>query len=324
MKTVIININIAFAVILCLTVSSCSSGNKAPAAPAPEKFPSLTVPGMITDQTERMDYMLDHMWDAFTDPSRKKACDSTLISGVSKEDVESQVGLYATILQNASRKKGEESVANLFRRIEACEKADTASNVFEGLTELITKYLYDPNSPVRDEGFYRPFAEGLSKSEFVSEGMRMAYAFDASMCALNGIGTKAADFKIKDRNGKIHSLFGTKAPYTLLFFTNPGCQNCKEIIEQIKGNQNIDNLISSGKLAVINVYIDQDLDYWMEYSKEYPSSWTNGYDYNYAIRTDVLYNVRAIPSLYLLDADKNVILKDAPPEILFPRLLEIQ
>ena len=303
---------------------SCTSNKKSPAAVTPEKFPTLTVPGMISDPTERVEYMVDHMWEAFTDPARKKVCDSTLISGVKKEDVESQVGLFATLLQELSRGKAESAVEKLFKRAEACERADTSSNVFEGITELVAKYLYDPNSPVRDEGLYRPYAEGLSKSEFISEGMRMAYAFDASMCKLNAIGTKAADFKIKDRNGKIHSLYGIKAPYTLLFFTNPGCQNCKEIIEELKSDPGIQGLISSGKLAVMNVYIDQDIDYWKDYSKEYPTTWTNGYDYDYTIRTEVLYNVRAIPSLYLLDADKTVLLKDAPPERLFPMLGNLQ
>mgnify|MGYP002620048844 CR=1 FL=1 len=315
--------NILFAITLCAATVSCSSGNKTSSTPAPEKFPSLTVPAMISDPAERLEYMVDHMWDAFTDPTRKKACDSLLVSGVSKEDVESQVGLYATILQRLSRDKAKESVGNLFKRIEACERADTSSNVFEVMTELMGKYLYDPNSPVRDEGLYYPFVMGLSESDFTSPGMKMAYAFDASMCELNDVGKKAADFKIKDRNGKVHSLYGIKAPYTLLFFTNPGCQNCKEIIEEIKANQNIDNLLSSGKLAIMNVYIDQDIDYWMEYSQVYPTTWTNGYDYGYAIRTDILYNVRAIPSLYLLDQDKNVILKDAPPERLFSKLLEL-
>ena len=49
----------------------------------------------------------------------------------------------------------------------------------------------------------------------------------------------------------------------------------------------------------------------------YPKEWYNGYDPDYVIRTDVLYNVRAIPSLYLLDKDKNVIMKDTPEARLF-------
>jgi hypothetical protein len=35
------------------------------------------------------------------------------------------------------------------------------------------------------------------------------------------------------------------------------------------------------------------------------------------IRTDLVYDVRAVPSLYLLSADKTVLLKDATPEQFF-------
>lgn len=53
------------------------------------------------------------------------------------------------------------------------------------------------------------------------------------------------------------------------------------------------------------------IDKWREYVPEYPREWLCGYDYNYIIRNDLTYSVRAIPSLYILDKDKKVILKDA-------------
>ena len=49
----------------------------------------------------------------------------------------------------------------------------------------------------------------------------------------------------------------------------------------------------------------------------YPKEWYNGFDPDLVIRNDKVYNVRAIPSLYLLASDKTVILKDADPERLF-------
>ena len=49
----------------------------------------------------------------------------------------------------------------------------------------------------------------------------------------------------------------------------------------------------------------------------YPEEWYNGFDPDLVIRTDHLYNVRAIPSLYLLDAEKRVILKDAHDDKVF-------
>ena len=70
-------------------------------------------------------------------------------------------------------------------------------------------------------------------------------------------------------------------------------------------------MISDGSLAVVNIYIDEDIRAWREYMPIYPDEWYNGFDPDFVIRTDILYNVRAIPSLYLLDKDKTVLMKDA-------------
>jgi hypothetical protein len=82
-------------------------------------------------------------------------------------------------------------------------------------------------------------------------------------------------------------------------------------------------MISSGALAVLNIYIDEDLQAWREYMPIYPEEWYNGFDPDLVIRTDNLYSVRAIPSLYLLDKDKRVIMKDAPENKLFNYLNNI-
>ena len=56
---------------------------------------------------------------------------------------------------------------------------------------------------------------------------------------------------------------------------------------------------------------------WRDYSHNYPSCWINGYDYTFSLRESGAYDIRAIPSLYLLDSDKRVLMKDAPtPKVL--------
>jgi hypothetical protein len=76
-------------------------------------------------------------------------------------------------------------------------------------------------------------------------------------------------------------------------------------------------------MAVLNIYIDEDLESWRSYMPIYPETWYNGFDPDMVIRGETLYNVRAIPSLYLLDQDKNVIMKDAPEARLFDFLSQI-
>ena len=70
-------------------------------------------------------------------------------------------------------------------------------------------------------------------------------------------------------------------------------------------------------MKVLNIYIDEDLEAWRSYMPIYPDIWYNGFDPDLAIRSEMIYNVRAIPSLYLLDKDKKVIMKDAPEARVF-------
>ena len=147
--------------------------------------------------------------------------------------------------------------------------------------------------------------------------MQEKYAREARLAALNRIGTKAADFRFTDKRGRTFNLYGIDAELTLLFFSNPGCTACKDIIDVLNGDPGISGLIADGKMKVLNIYIDEDLEAWRSYMPIYPETWYNGFDPDLVIRGETLYNVRAIPSLYLLDRDKKVIMKDAPEARLF-------
>ena len=274
-------------------------------------FPDVMPPEMMENPQDRAEYMASHWWDRLTDEERTYPSDSILVSGVSRDDVEQKFANWVNVLFMIDHAPASKAVARLYDRSVRCERRDTSSNVFETFTSLVEKYLYDPNSPLRNEDLYGPYAERLSKCEFIDEGRRKAYEYDAKMSALNRVGTKAADFRFEDKNGRVFRLHDIKADFTVLFFSNPGCEACMEIINALKGIPQVASLISAGKVAVLNIYIDEDLEAWRSYMPVYPEEWFNGFDPDFVIRTDVLYNVRAIPSLYLLDKEKKVIMKDA-------------
>ena len=283
-------------------------------------FPDVLPPAMMEDPQDRAEYMAQNMWNSLTDPSRTYPCDSLLVSGVRRADVEQKFANWTQVLGMSSRPVAEKSVSRLYDRALACEKKDTSSNVFETFASLVDKYLFDPNSPLRDEDLYGAYASRLAAYEGYTEVQKEKYARDARLCALNKVGTKVADFRFADRRGKIRTLYGVEAPYTLLFFSNPGCEACMSIIDVLKEDPQISGMISSGRLKVLNIYIDEDLDAWRSYMPVYPDEWYNGFDPDFVIRNETLYNVRAIPSLYLLDSDKTVLLKDAPENRMFEYL----
>lgn len=286
-------------------------------------FPDVMPPAMMEDPQDRADYMALNMWNSLADPSRTYPCDSLLVSGVRKTDVEQKFANWVQVLGMSSRHVAEKSVGRLYDRSLACEMKDTSSNVFETFASLVEKYLFDPNSPLRDEDLYGAYASRLAAYEGYTEVQKGKYARDARLCALNKVGSKATDFRFADRRGKMRTLYGVKAPYTLLFFSNPGCEACMSIINVLKDDPQISGMISSGRLKVLNIYIDEDLDAWRSYMPIYPEEWYNGFDPDFVIRNETLYNVRAIPSLYLLDSEKTVLLKDAPENRMFEYLYSL-
>lgn len=300
----------------CLVLASCGQRKAKPAdrqeGPHTRAFPTVSAPGMMTEQGEMLDYIAMHYWDAFADTGKDWLDDSTYVAGVDRTKLEEQVGAYTTLLSMVPLSKAVAFIEGFYDKVAKLEAKDAESTAFEETVSMMRRYLYDENSPVRNEDIYGALAAKLAKSPYVAEDMRPSYEFEARTCAVNKAGSKAADFVFTDRSGREHDLHGIRAPWTLLMFTNPGCRNCGDVIRGLSGSQKIQDMVRGGILAVVNIYIDEDLDAWKEHLDDYPSSWMTGY--NSTVRQDLSYNVRAIPSLYLLDKDKTVLLKDAPAE----------
>jgi len=308
--------NVFALLLLAVMAVGCGQGKKAESFSA-LPFPEVIPPGMMTDPQDRAEYIAEHYWDAVTDPSREYPSDSLLLSGVLRTDVEQKFADWLSVLDMIPFQKAEKAVSRLYARILACGSNDSISDMLLSFSELSYKYFYDPNSPLRNEDYYHVFVSRLSKHPGLSSEMRDRYEYYSTMTSLNRTGTIASDFRFSDKNGIIRTLHSIKAPLTLLFFSNPGCEACMDIINVLKGHEKIASMIAAGELAVLNIYIDEDIRAWRDYMSVYPDEWYNGFDPDLIIRNENLYHVRAIPSLYLLDEEKRVILKDAPENKVF-------
>lgn len=300
-------------------LTGCACRNSGSASSV-RHFHYVNAPAVMSDE-QKMDYLSEHFWDTFLRNAEGCAdSDSTTLGNVPREEVEQAVANYIALLLSQPLAKAQTNAASFAKALTGLEQADTSGTVFEQLSALFERYIYDPNSPVRDEDIYAGYAGGLAEFPGLSAARRASCLEDVRLTSLNRRGTKAADFNFCDNRGRQYSLYGIKAERIILFFSNPGCTACKEIIETIKAVPGLDDAISSGRIAVLNIYIDEDIAGWLDYMPIYPKSWYNGYDYDHIIRGDELYNVRAIPSLYLLDENKTVLLKDVPVERLINNL----
>ncbi len=305
-----------------LVLAGCVQNRKAEQFTA-LPFPKVSVPEMITELRDAAEYQAMNYWDVFADPSRGYPCDSVLVSGVRLDDVEQAFADWTYMLDGVSRMKADEAISKLYDKAWACEKKDSSSNVYETFNMLTYKYFYSPNSPLRNEDHYHAYVKRLAAQEGMDPTLKGRYEHEMRMTGMNRTGTVAADFRFADRNGRMHTLHGIEAPMTLLFFSNPGCEACMEIINVLKGEPRISDMVAAGELAVLNIYIDEDIQAWREYMPVYPEEWYNGFDPDFVLRSDTIYNIRAIPSLYLLDEEKRVVLKDCPENRLFGLLVSL-
>lgn len=100
------------------------------------------------------------------------------------------------------------------------------------------------------------------------------------------------------------------ANYTLIYFNNPDCHDCKRVYNILAGDSpTLAHLVARGELAILALYPDESLTSWNKNKGIYPYNWIVA---RYARDIDrERYNIPAIPSTYLLDKNKKVIYKDA-------------
>jgi hypothetical protein len=72
--------------------------------------------------------------------------------------------------------------------------------------------------------------------------------------------------------------------------------------------------VANGRLTVLAVYTEGDPDIWNSHAGQLPKGWIDAQDPSHVILDQELYDLTAMPTLYLLDARKRVVVKDASPE----------
>lgn len=191
----------------------------------------------------------------------------------------------------------------LFNNIKHDDKA------LNSVTSLINTYLNNPASPVRDTGHYIDFLNALLSVDSIPFSIREIEEERLRIASLNRPGIIATDFKFIDRDGKHDSLHNINGNKTLLIFFDPECSHCSAILNYIAKNPRINSAINDERLTVVAIYAEGKKDVWENAKGAMPSAWKIGYDMS-DILDNELYDLPAMPTLYLLDSDKRVLLKD--------------
>ena len=307
--------------VVAAVFSACGGGNGGGDKSVNDgSFPMVSPPSYLNDQEQAIKYMARNFWDNFIKIELDGKEGANVVHGVDSVSFLNAFGVYAQLATMAGANVMEAPMTELFQNLDSLALKGERKPLLK-VMEQMEHYFFDPNSPVLDEEMYLRALDGILAAKSLTDLDKMQYEYQHRICSLNRAGTPAADFVFEQLNGKKGSLYGIKGDYTLIFFNNPGCHACGEILENIV-NSPVAEMVSNGKVKVLAMYIDEDFQAWKENRSKFPQEWIYAHDHKMILRDNNIYGLRAIPSLYLLDKEKRVILKDAPVGKVISYLLE--
>lgn len=256
-------------------------------------FPLPEVPSILVTPTDRANYLAVHYWDRFDFK------DNSLID--KPEVTEQGFANFISIMPYVTEKQEAFSVF---------AKGMTANpKMLAHFLEVSEHYLFDNFSPVYDEELYLMFLEAALKQPKLSLVQRERLRYHQKMAMKNRIGTQATDFGFVLRNGKQMTLKGVEADYVLLYLNDPECEACQKVKNGLEASEVIAQWRKTGRMKVLSVCIEGKTAGWKNLPA--PSGWIDGCDENRQLLEQDLYDLRNLPAVYLLDANKRILLKNA-------------
>lgn len=180
---------------------------------------------------------------------------------------------------------------------------------------FVERYLDGQHSPMRNDVTYALLLKAMLHQQSFDETEKERLGYLLHNIGKNQVGTVATDFTFLDRQGKTHRLSDFKGQKVVLFFYHPDCDNCHHIAGQLKTE------LPAG-VAVLAIYPDDDTAQWKASPLASPPTWVDGRSPEGEVGKRQTYYIRATPSIYLLDKDNVVLLKDTEPAILIQALKE--
>lgn len=273
------------------------------------RFPFPAIPEVLTSPEDRKAYLLTYYWEQFD------FADTTLVNN---RDVTEQgfVNFIALLADGTTPEElTRESLENW------CTGFVGQTHARKVLMRMADDYLYNPNSPFYNEALYGQYLEALLNTLPADDVRRSTFDFRLKLLKRNSVGQVATDFAYYLPGGERRTLAATpvKNNRLLLVFYDPECESCHAVLGQMAANRGLAEAVEAGKLSVLAVYTEGNDAAWRKALPDMPAGWMVGSDRE-AVKNGALYDLKAMPSLYLLDGQKRVLLKDAPFESIMEAL----
>ncbi len=261
-------------------------------------FTLPAIPDTLQTVESRSSYLVAHYWDRFS------FADSLQFMN-QPEMVEQAVVDYVDLFRLVPAAEAENSLSALM------DQASVTLNGFLFFYNTLEKYLYDATSPMRNEALFIPVLQKMMASNKLSDDDKLRPAMLLKSVSKNKVGSMAADFNYTKPDGSQHQLSEVQTPLTLLLFFDPECDDCHQVIMRLEKTDVLNQLTADRQLTVLAVYPGENKRLWQTMAQHMLPTWEIGMDESQTIYNKELYDILGFPSMYLLDQQKTVILKDA-------------
>lgn len=294
----------AIVLLMLLSLVACSTkGNSTERKTSVETdslktlFAKPEVPAMLETPQARARYYLEHYWDSFDfEHGDRYLSDSAALEQAFVDFLGIAMSLPIDEVKSTITTPAQKANGKLFLFFE----------------HMYNHYLYEEGSPLANEDYYLPVLEFYTtspKSDLATmERSKMLF----KLVNRNRPGSYAQNFAFNIPEGEVKHLADFRGKPTLLFFFTPGCDVCKSATEYIIEETHINNYVTSGKLNLLYISADGDNDAFRKALSEIPPFATAGVNNDGTVLNAPLYDLKASPTIYLLDEFGRVILKDAP------------
>lgn len=259
------------------------------------------VPDTLKTPSLRASYLVAHYWDNFIFMDSLQYLNAP-------ESIEQAIVNYIDLFRLVCEDEADNSLKRMMHQAEL-----TRSGLYF-FYNAYEKYLYDVGSPVRNENRFIPVLQQMTASSKISSDEKIRPEMLLKSVLKNKVGSEAADFTYVMADKSRHRLQALESPVTFLLFFDPDCNECHQVIKQLESAEWLNDLIQQKKLTLLAVYPGENYSLWKTMQPNLPKTWIVGYDADCAIYKKELYDILGFPTMFLLDEQKKVLLKDTSPE----------
>ena len=181
--------------------------------------------------------------------------------------------------------------------------AATSTDSLPSLLNRVSDLFFEPASPDYCEGLMALYLEAALPRLQDDMEQEIARWKLEEVCRVNAEGTKAADFKFDLDGGPRGCRLSRylRGQSLCVVFYDPDCRHCSQVIKELEG--------LSARVNVLAVCVDSTPERWAETCGSLPKGWARALDRSDISENDT-YVLRGLPSIYLLDGEHRVVLKN--------------